>query len=258
MTNRDIPRRRVSRWRCHAAPRRQRLAVALTALAALALLLLPVDTPARDPLWDDLRWQERVGPDWFRINAARGDARAQYRLALLYERGVEVDRDLATAMKWYRRAGEQGHARAQFKLASYYRQGRVEDADLAKAKRWYAKAADQGLARAQYNLGVLVERGIDGVPDPARAAELYRKAAEQGVAAAHISLGLLYAAGTGVEEDPVAALAHLIRAAQAEVPGADQARRQVARGLGQAERKAAAARAAELAPGTPRPPAVGE
>ena len=251
MTDRDIPRRHPDRDRVHAALRRLHRALPLAALTALPLLLLAVDASARDPLWDDLPWQERVGPDWFRITAARGDAEAQYRLALLHERGVEVDRDLATAMKWYRRAGEQGHARAQFKLASYYRQGRVEDADLAKARRWYAKAADQGLARAQYNLGVLVERGIGEAPDPARAAALYRKAAEQGVATAHMSLGLLYAAGTGVESDPVAALAHLIRAAQAGVPGAEQARRQVARDLGQAERKAAAARAADLAPGAP-------
>jgi TPR repeat protein len=251
MTDRDTPRR----------PTNPRLAIAvaaLTAITALPLLLGPTEVRARDPLWDDLPWRERVGPEWFRINAARGDAQAQYRLALLHERGVEVERDRDTAAKWYRRAAEQGHARAQFKLASYYRQGRLNGVDLAEAKRWYAQAADQGLARAQYNLGVLVQRGIGGTPDPGRAAELYREAAAGGVAAAHMSLGLLYTAGEGMARDPVTALAHLIRAAEADVPGAGQARRKVARDLGQAERKAAAARAADLAPGRPQPPAVGE
>ncbi len=252
MTNRDIPRRASERA---AAAARSLLPAALV---ALPLLLFPGDTHARDPLWNDLPWQERVGPEWFRINAARGDAEAQYRLALLHERGVQVTRDLRTAAKWYRRAAEQGHPRAQFKLASYYRQGRLGEVDLAKAKRWYAKAAGQGLARAQYNLGVLVERGIGADPDPERAAELYRQAAARGVAAAHMSLGLLYAAGDGVSNDPVTALAHLIRAAEADVPGAGQARRQVARDLGQAERKAAAERAADLAPGAPQPPATRE
>ena len=251
MTDRDTPRRPTN-------PRLALTVAALAALTALPLLLGPAEVRARDPLWDDLPWQERVGPEWFRINAARGDAEAQYRLALLHERGVEVERDLAAAAKWYRRAAEQGHARAQFKLASYYRQGRLNGVDLAEAKHWYARAADQGLARARYNLGVLVERGIGGEPDPKRAAELYRQAASGGVAAAHMSLGLLYIAGDGVANDPVTALAHLIRAAEGDVPGADQARRQVARDLGQAERKAAAERAADLAPGTPQPPAVGE
>jgi len=252
MTLRDIPRRPSRRPAAAAA------SLPLAALFALPLLLVPCDAPARDPLWNELPWQDRVGPEWFRINAARGDAEAQYRLALLHERGVEVARDLATAAKWYRRAAAQGHPRAQFKLASYYRQGRLGDVDLAKAKRWYAEAAEHGLARAQYNLGVLVERGIGADPAPERAAELYRQAAAGGVAAAHMSLGLLYAAGDGVANDPVTALAHLIRAAEADVPGAGQARRQVARDLGQAERKAAAERAAALAPGSPRPPAVTE
>ena len=251
MTDGDTPRRTSNA--------RPAVVVALlTALTALPLLLGPADLRARDPLWDDLPWQERVGPEWFRINAARGDAEAQYRLALLHERGVEVDRDPAAAAKWYRRAAEQGHARAQFKLAGYYRHGRLNGVDLAQAKHWYARAAEQGLARARYNLSVLVERGIGGEPAPGRAADLYRQAAAQGVAAAHMSLGLLYAGGEGVARDPVTALAHLIRAAQADVPGAGQARRQVARDLGQAERKAAAERAATLAPGTPQPPAVGE
>ncbi len=56
MIDRDTPRR----------PTNPGLAIAvtaLTALTALPLLLGSAEVRARDPLWDDLPWQERVGPE---------------------------------------------------------------------------------------------------------------------------------------------------------------------------------------------------
>ena len=75
---------------------------------------------------------------------------------------------------------EQGDARAQFNLAKMYDKGEGVQQDKQKAAEWYQKAAEQGLAIAQFNLGVLYENG-DGVEqNKAIAEEWYSKACAKG------------------------------------------------------------------------------
>jgi hypothetical protein len=45
--------------------------------------------------------------------ANQGNAEAQYRLGVLYAKGMGVKKDRREAYKWYRKAASQGHARAQ-------------------------------------------------------------------------------------------------------------------------------------------------
>ena len=74
---------------------------------------------------------------------------------------------------------KQGDAATQFSLALQYENGEGVPKDLGKAAELYQKAADQGNAAAQNNLGALYENG-EGVPkDLRKAAELYQKAAKQ-------------------------------------------------------------------------------
>jgi TPR repeat protein len=54
----------------------------------------------------------------FRSLADEGDATAQHRLAIMYERGLSLPQDYAQAAEWYRRAADQGHKIAQFDLAA--------------------------------------------------------------------------------------------------------------------------------------------
>lgn len=55
------------------------------------------------------------------MNAAKqGNAEAQYRLGVMYSRGVGVRKDTAEAMKWYRRAASRGHAKARENLEYVY------------------------------------------------------------------------------------------------------------------------------------------
>jgi len=55
------------------------------------------------------------------INAAQqGDAEAQYRLGVLYDKGVGVKKDKREAVRWYRRAASQGHAKAQDSLEFFH------------------------------------------------------------------------------------------------------------------------------------------
>ena len=46
--------------------------------------------------------------DWPRGAAERGDAEAQYNLAVLYEEGVGVRQDYRQSVYWYQRAADQG------------------------------------------------------------------------------------------------------------------------------------------------------
>ena len=45
---------------------------------------------------------------WYRLSAEQGDAVAQYNLALCYENGDGVSKDIVEARRCYQKAAEQG------------------------------------------------------------------------------------------------------------------------------------------------------
>jgi uncharacterized protein len=72
-----------------------------------------------------------------RSAANRGDAKAQYRLGLLYSNGREgVGQNRLEAVKWYRRAAEQGDHEAQASLADAYFNGFGVPQDYIEAHKW--------------------------------------------------------------------------------------------------------------------------
>ena len=82
--------------------------------------------------------------------AERGNAEAQFNLAVMYENGLVDSRyvaegDHSEAMKWLLAAAEQGLPRAQMKLAEMY--GEEPDGSV-QACEWYLLAA-KGLRGAQ-------------------------------------------------------------------------------------------------------------
>ena len=77
----------------------RRVFAALVLAANFGVLAGSVE--ARDPLWEDLPWEERLGVEWFEKRAERGDTEAQLNLAKMYEQGIGTDPDLAQAAKWY-------------------------------------------------------------------------------------------------------------------------------------------------------------
>lgn len=83
--------------------------------------------------------------------AEQGDARAQYRVGRLCERGGDGEAQSdARAAEWFGRSAAGGYAKAQLALGRMHEYGRcgVERSE-AKALEWYRRAADQGQARAQ-------------------------------------------------------------------------------------------------------------
>ena len=113
--------------------------------------------------------------------------------------------DYETAYKQFKELADKGNAEAQYNLAIMYRQGKGVKQDAKIALQWFEKSAQQGLASAQYYLGHLYDSG-DGVPrNPQLAVNWYKKAAEKGNPLAQSNLGVAYASGEGVKQDIIKA-----------------------------------------------------
>ncbi len=118
---------------------------------------------------------------------------------------VAPEKDFATALLKLRPLAEKGDAMAQFHLAVLYKNGCGVPQNYGQARQWWEKAAAQGDAEIQYRLGLVYEIGPRGLQDFNQARKWYEQAAAQGYSLAQINLGLLYAEGRGVSQDFVQA-----------------------------------------------------
>jgi TPR repeat protein len=80
----------------------------LTILAAVAWLALPLAMYGYDVFQGIMRVPYGQGEPY--------DAKAQFNLGVMYDKGEGAPRDHAEAMKWYRKAADQGNAEAQLAL----------------------------------------------------------------------------------------------------------------------------------------------
>jgi uncharacterized protein len=153
--------------------------------------------------YGDARYTE--AREAFEKAAARGDARAQFQLGLIYFNGHGVVQNFQEAKSWYEKAATGGDTMAAYNLGLMYTNGEGVAKDYAKAAGWYAKAADHGDPRAQFNLGLLYANGWGVKRDDKKALDLYRKSAEQGYVGAQLNLGVMYANGVAVPQNVVEA-----------------------------------------------------
>jgi TPR repeat protein len=141
----------------------------------------------------------------WRPRAERGDARAAFRLGLLYDLGEGVGQDAAAAYSWYRRAAEAGYVPAEFNVAVMFDSGTGTTRNPTEAALWYARAAAHGYARAEYNLAQLYQAG-EGVPrNLDMATRWYAVAAAHGLSAAARKLASLREESRQATVSPVAA-----------------------------------------------------
>jgi TPR repeat protein len=73
--------------------------------------------------------------------AQRGDARAQARVAFMYETGRGLPQDYYLAATWYLSAAEQGYAPAQHRLGLLFDKGQGVPEDYVEAYKWLNLAA---------------------------------------------------------------------------------------------------------------------
>ena len=96
---------------------------------------------------DNLNRNRLFKEDYLRA-AARGDPKAQYALALMYQKGDGYDKDLNKAARWFAMAAKQGHNEAQYELALMLQNGDGVTRDLDQAKHWARLAAEAGYFKA--------------------------------------------------------------------------------------------------------------
>lgn len=193
------------------------LRYALSTVAVL-LFIVSVDFIAykffanhRDPYVPTMRF--------LRPLAKLGVGIAQFNLAVRYDEGKDVAQDFNEAFKWYRKSAERGNAKAQFKLGVFYESGLNASGqgvprDVDAAYKWYRKSAEQGHPPAQVQLGWLINSGLGAQQNFKEVIYWTRKAADQGYADAQFLLGWRYFFGKRVPQDFDAAAFWLNKAAQ--------------------------------------------
>ncbi len=151
--------------------------------------------------------------------AEQGDITAQYKLGVLYSRGIGMEKDNALACHWYRKAAEQGNMKAQYMLGRMYYEGEGVPQDFVKARRWWGKAAAQKNANkdnhlilcvdsacyfkvylngmAEYDIGELYSKGLGVRQDDDTARQWWEQSAAKGFVEAQLHLGYLYHQGKG-------------------------------------------------------------
>jgi len=189
---------------------------------------------------------------WYRKAAEQGDAKGETNLGMMYADGRGVTRDYAEAVKWYRKAAEQGDEIAQMALGQFYTKGQGVAKSEAEAEKWLRKAAERGGARVENAIGNMYESG-NGMPkDYAQAVKWYRMAAEHGNALAQFALGNMYEIGRGVPKDDAESKKWYRMAAQRHDAGAEALLRKLAgQGDEDARRVIRALAAANAPPSAP-------
>jgi TPR repeat protein len=75
------------------------------------------------------------------LRAYTGDAKAQYALANVFQKGIHVQKNTGHAFYWYQRAAQQGNLLAQYNLFFSYLTGDGTEVDAQQANKWFAKAS---------------------------------------------------------------------------------------------------------------------
>jgi serine/threonine protein kinase/TPR repeat protein len=128
--------------------------------------------------------------------AQQGKGPAAFNLARLYEAGLGGEKSDEEAFRWYKKAAEEGDLDAQNSLGYFYMSAKGATRSDADAVYWFRSAAEKGFAKAQKNLGDMYYQGR-GVPqaDKAEAFKWYKRAADQKNAAAEYDVGTYYEYG---------------------------------------------------------------
>ena len=145
--------------------------------------------------------------------AEKGDGEFQYKLGLMYEKGIGVTKNSKSAVYWYEKAAENGIRNANNRIAWLYYTGKFgvdavdkafellkkhaevgdasiqcllaniyeyDECDYENAIKWYEKASEKGDGSSTHNLAILYFYGGGTEKNPEKAFELLKKAAEQG------------------------------------------------------------------------------
>lgn len=213
----------------------------LFGVAVLTALVLSAGAlPARADLMDQSRAAFEAGHEEEAFTlltqaAEKGDARAQFRLGLVYEHGRDGragTKDDKKAAEWYAKAAAQGNPKAANNLGTLYRLGHGVPRDDAKAFSWYLKASqakpdespatdredDREEAAVWTNLGGMYHWGKGTAKDEGKARDAYLKGATLGDPYAQNNLAYMLERGLGGAKDAAGAADWYRKAAENGFP----------------------------------------
>lgn len=150
----------------------------------------------------DYVWEEKFNTEL--PKAEQGDAKAQYAVGEMYEKGRGAVKDLGSAFEWYSKAAQQGDPKSAYKVGYCYLKGVGVERDYGKARDWLKKASDKDYVRAYYYLGDIYENGYGVLQDYDEALKWYKRALEGGYGAAADRMNAVTRAQREQEEERVA------------------------------------------------------
>ena len=138
---------------------------------------------------------------WSKKAADAGNYRAQLYMAIAYERGEGVEKNLQKAFEYYSSSAKGGDVSAIYMLGEYYHTGEVVKQNLKKARNYYKIAAYNKLAVAQYRYARFCLAGVGGKKDFGEGVGSMQLAAQQGFNPAVVYLAVWYTYGYFVEQN---------------------------------------------------------
>jgi TPR repeat protein len=143
------------------------------------------------------------------VQASKGDATAQFRLACCYVHGNDVTEDPTTAWMWFRKSAETGHVPAMVRLGEAYLDGEGTEQNRIRGLFWLLKAANLGSRDACATLGIRYYNGHRLPRNGDLAAKWLQTAVNRGCGSSLIGLASCYKTGNGVEKNIVMACAYI-------------------------------------------------
>lgn len=128
------------------------------------------------------------------IMSERNNARANYILAQLHEKGLKVEQDSEKSLSLYEASALNSFEDANIYLFNHYLDNDdMSDAHLKAALAWFMKASSEGNNPiAEYALAHMYEKGLGVAVDVAQATQHYQKSANENFVLAYEPLGNLY------------------------------------------------------------------
>ncbi|MCR5175246.1 MAG: dynamin family protein [Anaerovibrio sp.] len=150
----------------------------------------------------------------YQIGVQHNNPVAQYNMALFYDKGEIVDKDITRSIELLSEAAKGDYAPAQYYLGLAYSNGYGVDKDEKQAFSLFEAAAKQKNYSAMYQLGICYLYGKDVANDEVKGASLLKEAAINGNVNAQRELAYCYINGKGVPEDASQSFNWLEKAAQ--------------------------------------------
>lgn len=124
-----------------------------------------------------------------------------YSIAIRYERGEGVEKDLQKAFEYYKLSADMGYEKAIFEIAICYKFGRGVEKNLQKTLEYYKISADIGNVVAECAVGECYQYGEGCEKNPKKAFEYYKRAYEHGWYTAFNKYGWCLTNNFGTEND---------------------------------------------------------